>query len=135
MVCPGAFCCRTCCRPGGGGPAGNPALLEPVGTSFRRWSQYLAQEALRPARVAERELWMTILAPEDLALTERPLDPARDTMGTSQSLSLSLPTAVTTALLTQVPARFHAQINDVLLTAFALAVADWRWRQGLGDGA
>ncbi|KOG52974.1 hypothetical protein ADK38_44225, partial [Streptomyces varsoviensis] len=34
--------------------------------------------------------------------------------------------AVTDALLTTVPSTFRAGVNDVLLSAFALAVADWR---------
>ncbi|KOG47267.1 hypothetical protein ADK38_45890, partial [Streptomyces varsoviensis] len=33
---------------------------------------------------------------------------------------------VTDALLTTVPGTFRAGVNDVLLSAFALAVADWR---------
>src|SRR5690606_5096346 len=37
-------------------------------------------------------------------------------------------------LLTRLPALFHGGVNDVLLTAFALAVADWRERHGLGRG-
>ena len=44
-------------------------------------------------------------------------------------LTLTLPAAVTGALLTRVPAAFHGGINDVLLTGLALAVADWRRRQ------
>jgi hypothetical protein len=36
-----------------------------------------------------------------------------------------LPSAVTDALLTRVPAAFHGGIDDVLLTGLALAVADW----------
>ncbi|MBV6601905.1 hypothetical protein JL996_19015, partial [Acinetobacter baumannii] len=50
-------------------------------------------------------------------------------MATAGRLVLNLPSALTSALLTQVPALFHARINDVLLTAFALAVADWRQRR------
>ena len=34
------------------------------------------------------------------------------------------------ALLTRVPAAFHGGINDVLLTALAVAVADWCRRRG-----
>ncbi|QCW27256.1 amino acid adenylation domain-containing protein [Lysobacter enzymogenes] len=41
---------------------------------------------------------------------------------------LTLPAAVAAPLLTALPARFHAGINDVLLSAFALALGDWRRR-------
>lgn len=42
--------------------------------------------------------------------------------------SPTLPAAVTGPLLSRVPAAFGASVNDVLLTAFALAVGDWRAR-------
>ena len=57
------------------------------------------------------------------------LDAARDVTGTAGHLTLTLPAAVTEALLTRVPAAFHGGINDVLLTGLALAVADWCRRQ------
>ena len=46
---------------------------------------------------------------------------------------LTLPAAVTQALLTRVPAAFHGGIDDVLLTGLALAVADW-CRRRVGGG-
>jgi non-ribosomal peptide synthase protein (TIGR01720 family) len=49
-----------------------------------------------------------------------------DTVHTGAHLSLTLPAPLTTQLLTHVPALFHGRINDVLLTAFALALAHWR---------
>ena len=48
-------------------------------------------------------------------------------------LTLRLPAAVTEALLTRVPARLHGGIQEVLLTALAVAVADWCRRQHRGD--
>ena len=60
-----------------------------------------------------------------LLLAQDRLDPARDTLGRAGHLTLTLPSAVTQALLTRVPAAFHGGINDVLLTGLALAVADW----------
>ena len=53
------------------------------------------------------------------------LDPVRDRLGTAGHLTLTLPSAVTDALLTRVPGAFHGGIDDVLLTGLALAVADW----------
>ena len=60
-----------------------------------------------------------------LLLVEERLDPARDTLGAAGHLRLTLPGALTQALLTRVPAAFHGGIDDVLLTGLALAVADW----------
>jgi non-ribosomal peptide synthase protein (TIGR01720 family) len=55
-------------------------------------------------------------------------------MGTQEALVLTLPESVTEPLLTKVPAAVRGGIEDVLLTGFALAVADWRRRRGLGAG-
>ncbi|MCX4587513.1 non-ribosomal peptide synthetase [Streptomyces sp. NBC_01481] len=103
-----------------------PPRLEPVGTSLRRWSRLLAAEAQQPARAAEATLWADLLAAADPSLAAGRLDPVRDTVGRARELTLSLPPEVTTPLLTTVPTAFHAGVNDVLLTALALAVAQWR---------
>jgi non-ribosomal peptide synthase protein (TIGR01720 family) len=108
--------------------AGVPAELEPVGTSVRHWAGLLAEEAASEQRAAEGELWQRTLATPDPALGGRPLDPARDTHATARTLRHTLDTGTTRAVLTEVPAAFHAEINDVLVTAYALAVADWRRR-------
>ncbi|MGC9441181.1 amino acid adenylation domain-containing protein [Streptomyces sp. WG5] len=106
---------------------------EPVGTSFRRWAQHLTAAAGEPDRIRELSLWRSVLSAPDPLLTDRPLDPEADTLAGAGHLTLRLPADVTEPLLGRVPAAFHAQINDVLLTALALAVADWRRRQGRGD--
>ena len=46
-----------------------------------------------------------------------------------------LPAEVVGPLLTSVPAAFRAGVNDVLLTALAVALRCWRERRGLGDPA
>ncbi|MBM7090754.1 amino acid adenylation domain-containing protein, partial [Streptomyces sp. S12] len=104
--------------------------LAPVGTSFRQWALLLHEEAARAERRAELPLWREITDGGDPPLGSRPLDPGRDTVATARRLRLELPAAVTSELLTTVPAVFHAEINDVLLTALALAVADWRRGRG-----
>ncbi|MFJ9691436.1 amino acid adenylation domain-containing protein [Kitasatospora sp. NPDC101183] len=106
----------------------------PVGTSFRRWAEHLVTAARSPRRLAELPLWTDILDAPQPALGARELDPRRDTVATSQQLTLTLPAERTEPLLTSVPAAFHAGVNDVLLTAFALAVLDWRGRPASGHG-
>ncbi|MBW5420530.1 amino acid adenylation domain-containing protein [Streptomyces sp. BG9H] len=115
--------------------AGETFTPEPVGTSFRRWAQQLTAAAGEPDRIRELPLWRGILSAPDPLLTERPLDPERDTLASAGHLTLRLPADVTEPLLGRVPAAFNARINDVLLTALAVAVADWRRRQGRGDGS
>ncbi|MFG1604807.1 amino acid adenylation domain-containing protein [Actinoplanes sp. NPDC049265] len=105
--------------------------LEPAGTSFRRWATDLREAARRPGRVAEAALWRDILTGPDPALSHRPLRPVDD-LATVARHTVRLPAATTEPVITTVPAAFHAGINDVLLTALALAVASWRERTGRG---
>ncbi len=108
---------------------GAAVVLDAVGTSFREWSELLAADAIAD-RVDEVELWSEVSGQADPRLGSRRLDPQRDVRGTAGRVETVLPPALTELLLTRVPAAFHAGVNDVLLTALALAVADWR-----GDGA
>ncbi|MEU5647227.1 amino acid adenylation domain-containing protein [Streptomyces milbemycinicus] len=107
-----------------------PVALQPVGTSLRHWSGLLAAEARTVRRGAELPYWREVVATCDPPLGTRPLDRARDTTATARTLRLSLDTGTTAALLTEVPAAFHTEANDVLLAGLALAVADWRRRRG-----
>jgi non-ribosomal peptide synthase protein (TIGR01720 family) len=106
--------------------AGHVPVVEPVFTSMPTWALALAEEARRPSRVRELALWQRVLTPADPILGSRPLNSKVDVVRTVRSLSVSLPAEHTGALLTTVPAAFHAGINDVLLTGLALAVGHCR---------
>ncbi|MFC8125289.1 amino acid adenylation domain-containing protein [Streptomyces sp. NPDC057302] len=101
--------------------AGSAPRLERVGTSFRRWSELLTEEAARPSRTAELAYWTALHERPERPIGVRELDPARDTTATARSLTVALPAAVTDAVLSRVPAAYNAGVNDVLLTALALA--------------
>ncbi|WP_405389998.1 amino acid adenylation domain-containing protein [Streptomyces sp. NBC_01102] len=107
---------------------------QPVGTSWRSWAQWLTALAAEPARAAQVTWWAEQLGDGDVPVTAETRDPGVDTMGTQEALVLTLPESVTEPLLTKVPAAVRGGIEDVLLTGFALAVADWRRRRGLGAG-
>ncbi|MFE4519263.1 amino acid adenylation domain-containing protein, partial [Kitasatospora sp. NPDC056783] len=97
---------------------GRTPALAPVGTSYRGWARRLSAEAERPEREAELGWWQAVLTTSD----EPPaVDPARDTHGSAERLTLRLPVEITEPLLTTLPAAFHAEVNDVLLTALTLA--------------
>jgi amino acid adenylation domain-containing protein/non-ribosomal peptide synthase protein (TIGR01720 family) len=104
--------------------------LEPVPTSFRTWAHRLADEARRPERIEELSLWTGVLGRPEPPLGARALDPARDTQGSARTLTLALEPEHTAPLLTKVAAAFHANANDVLLTGFALAAAEWQRGRG-----
>src|SRR5258708_320620 len=101
---------------------GSPAT---GGTSFRDWGERLAGHERKPSVARELPFWCGLQREPSLLLSAERLDPIRDTLGTAGHLTLTLPPAVTDALLTRVPAAFHGGIDDVLLTGLALAVADW----------
>src|SRR6185295_19096929 len=82
----------------------------------------------------ELSFWSDMLGKPSLVLTPARLDAIRDTAGTAGHLTLTLPPAVTQALLTRVASVFHGGIDDVLLTGLAVAVADWCRRHVQGRG-
>jgi len=102
------------------------------GTSFRRWAQVLADRAVHPQQLAELPVWSAVLRSPDPMLGVRALDPVVDTGATQRHLALTLSASVTSPLLVDLPKLFNGGVDDVLLTAFALAVARWRERSGLG---
>ncbi|KAA0084465.1 non-ribosomal peptide synthetase [Mycolicibacterium sp. P9-64] len=108
---------------------GTPTLDE-VPTSFHTWSKTIAEARFD----AEADHWNDVLTTADPDLGSRPLDPAIDTADTVRSRTVSLPAAISSALLTSVPAAMNGGVNDVLLTALSLALARWRADRGQDDG-
>jgi nonribosomal peptide synthetase CepB len=110
--------------------AGQQPVLAPTGMSFRQWARLLATRAHDPAVTAELSAWTAVLEGGDSPLASRPLDPARDTAAATAQVSVRVPTGLSTALLTSVPAAFHGGVNDVLLAGLTVAVTAWRQRRG-----
>ncbi|MEU8925310.1 amino acid adenylation domain-containing protein, partial [Kitasatospora sp. NPDC048545] len=109
---------------------GRTPALQAAGTSFRQWSRRLAEWARAPEREAELPYWEQMLA------SARPLveDPGRDrsaeTNENAAVVSVTVPSDVTEAVLTTLPGAFYASVDDVLLAALAIALADWRHGPG-----
>ncbi|MFQ6313558.1 condensation domain-containing protein, partial [Lysobacter capsici] len=108
--------------------AGREPVFAARSHSLRAWTAQLREQATSPARLAELPHWRALAEGIDPPLSPVALDPLRDVGAACGHHSLSLPASVATPLLTALPARFHAGINDVLLSAFALALGDWRRR-------
>src|SRR6184192_2425632 len=113
---------------------GGVPVLAVRGSSFRRWAQQLVSHAHEARCIGELSFWTGILSEPSLLLVDGSLDPARDVMGTAGELTLTLPAAVTEALLKRVPGAFHAGINHVLLTALGLSLVQWCRRRERGAG-
>ncbi|MCV6982604.1 hypothetical protein H7I53_20565, partial [Mycolicibacterium pulveris] len=107
--------------------AGQPVTLPQPGTSFQRWATLLAEHAHDPKVVAQTDTWRQIAA-TPAALS--PASPETDTLNTAGNLAVNLDVETTQMLLGEVPAAFHTGINDILLIAFGLALAEF-----LGTGA
>ncbi|MGW1688974.1 condensation domain-containing protein, partial [Streptomyces albidoflavus] len=101
-------------------------------TSFRRWSALLAEDARSPRRVAELPLWTGMSQTSDIRFGQRPLDTRHDVESRDRRFQMWLPVAITGPLITSVPTALNANVNEVLLTALALAVVEQH--QGRGDG-
>ncbi|MTK33591.1 amino acid adenylation domain-containing protein, partial [Nocardia seriolae] len=114
---------------------GATPVLEPVGTSMRRWVHGLKEAAADPARLGELPLWRAMVDGADPRWGARELDPTRDTAATLEQVRVELPESVTRGLLTSVPAAFHGEVNDGLLAGLAVAVRGWRARRGIDDAS
>jgi amino acid adenylation domain-containing protein/non-ribosomal peptide synthase protein (TIGR01720 family) len=102
--------------------AGQQVALPEPGMSFARWASLLAEHARRPDVVEQAQAWRQVAAvPPALP----PVQPVDDTLATAGGLSVDLDIETTRMLLGEVPAAFHVGVHDILLIAFALAVAEF----------
>ena len=105
---------------------GDRVALPAGGTSFRRWASLLDVHARVAAVVDQADAWKKV---EAVPATLPAVQPAVDTLASAGHRSVLLDTATTRLLLGEVPAAFHAGVQDILLTAFGLA-----WAEFLGNG-
>ncbi|RUL69473.1 non-ribosomal peptide synthetase, partial [Dyella choica] len=89
----------------------------PPSSSFRRWAQCLKQEAHSDRRVGEMPLWReAVPSPHEVPPSPR----------TIRSLRVKLSRETSRALLIHVPVHCRARVDELLLTAFTLAILRWR---------
>ncbi|MET9926553.1 MULTISPECIES: amino acid adenylation domain-containing protein [unclassified Streptomyces] len=105
--------------------SGTSVELPSVGTSFRRWTQLLGRAPFD----ADLTYFQRALSGEDAPIGRRALTEA-DTVARERTRTVAVGPEETAALLGEIPAKFHAGVNDVLLTALAVALARWRRDRG-----
>ncbi|GFG83022.1 hypothetical protein MPRG_62980 (plasmid) [Mycobacterium paragordonae] len=115
--------------------AGRRAVLQPAGTSMRRWAHGLQEAARRGNFDAELAGWARILDGPDPLMGPRPFDPDVDVMSTLDRVQLRLPHDVFEPVLTTLPAFFGSGVHDGLLAALAVAVAVWRSRRAAAESS
>ncbi|OBA62033.1 non-ribosomal peptide synthetase [Mycobacterium sp. 1100029.7] len=105
--------------------SGQLMTLPAPGTSFARWSSLLAEHARSADVIGQADAWRQVTS---IPAALPPVQP-EDTYVSAGQLSVSLDVETTHLLLGEVPAAFHAGVQDVLLIAFSLA-----WTRFLGTG-
>jgi amino acid adenylation domain-containing protein/non-ribosomal peptide synthase protein (TIGR01720 family) len=109
----------------------NQAIQLPAKTtSFKQWSERLQEYANTKTLHSQLDFWCSDLRKQVAPL---PVDyvGGLNTVASSKTLSIFLNETETQALLQEVPAKYHTQINDVLLTALAKTFAEWTGQQTL----
>ncbi|OBH58372.1 non-ribosomal peptide synthetase, partial [Mycobacterium colombiense] len=101
--------------------SGQPIELPAGGTSFARWSLLLAEHAQSPAVLDQEDAWRRIAQTPALLPGVQP----EDTYETAGQLSATLDVETTRQLLGEVPAAFHAGVQDILLIAFGMAFTEF----------
>ncbi|HEY4387780.1 MAG TPA: amino acid adenylation domain-containing protein [Ktedonobacteraceae bacterium] len=102
---------------------GKAARLPLKTSSYQQWAQQLISYARSEELQQELDYWLKV-AHEAVPL---PLDFADGTNleGTGETISITLSKEETSSLLQKMPATYHTEINDVLLTVLAHAYAPW----------
>ncbi|MEJ2792356.1 non-ribosomal peptide synthetase [Iodobacter sp. LRB] len=95
------------------------ALLLRESCTVQDWAQRLAGQI--PARRAELALWQAALAGPSGG---RVLDPVRDTYGSASQSRTLLDAGLSAALLSDLPAAYQAQIEELMLLAVSLAYSE-----------
>jgi len=92
-------------------------------TSFKQWAEKLSEYARSDDLGKEIGYWLDAPGAEAPVLSSVASGTAR-TLGPAQTTTTKLGVEETQALLQGLPAAYHTQINDALLTALALAFRD-----------
>jgi non-ribosomal peptide synthase protein (TIGR01720 family) len=102
--------------------SGQPVELSTGGTSFARWSSLLAEHALDPVVVQLADTWRQVAATPAVLPAVRP---KVDTHASAGSFSESFSAETTRQLLGEVVTAFHAGVQDILLIAYGVALAEF----------
>ncbi|MEM7344969.1 MAG: amino acid adenylation domain-containing protein, partial [Chloroflexota bacterium] len=106
--------------------SGQQIKLPAKTTSFQNWAKQLDQYAQSETIQKEADYWLSSM-PTNLASlpTDHAAAPDANTEGSAQTITVSLNTVETQALLQEVPPIYQTQINDVLLTALVQTIIPW----------
>ncbi|HEX6291021.1 MAG TPA: amino acid adenylation domain-containing protein [Herpetosiphonaceae bacterium] len=98
--------------------------LPPKTTSFKRWAEQLAAYAQSVELQRQLADWLDE-SRAHVARLPRDTPAGVNTGASTRAVTITLDAAETHALIQEVPAAYHTQINDILLTALTQAFARW----------
>ncbi|MFB0847085.1 amino acid adenylation domain-containing protein, partial [Paenibacillus oleatilyticus] len=99
--------------------------LPPKTDSFQTWADKLLAYAGSPAMERERQYWLESGAAGFHPLPKDFADVGTPTVGRSEVVSVRWTKEETERLLKQANRAYNTEVNDLLLTAFGVAVHDW----------
>jgi len=105
---------------------GKELRLPEPGAGFGEWSSRLVDYARDRISANEKQYWRNLARTEVTPIpVDFPASATANTVASGEELWVELDEAETTALLQEVPRAINTQINDLLLTALALAFRQW----------
>jgi non-ribosomal peptide synthase protein (TIGR01720 family) len=109
---------------------GEAVRLPPKTTSFRQWSNKLAEYASGVELRRELQYWLDVRR-ANVSRLPSDFPGGANTEASARTVSIALGAEETRALLEVVPASYHTQINEVLLAAFTKAITRWTGARSL----
>ncbi|HLZ60003.1 MAG TPA: condensation domain-containing protein, partial [Ktedonosporobacter sp.] len=105
---------------------GNAVPLPAETTVIKRWAERLLSYANSPELLQEMPRWLALEHQDAPPLRlDFAAEPQSNTVGSLRRIHLSLEVEETRSLLQDVPAIYHTQTHEVLLTALLLTCAPW----------
>ncbi|MGF1480498.1 MAG: amino acid adenylation domain-containing protein [Cyanophyceae cyanobacterium] len=101
---------------------GQAVQLPPKTTAFKTWAEQLPVWANSKHLQEQLDYWRTVATFPTISLPVE--SDVKNRVADARSLSISLSPQETAALLQEVPAAYQTQIDEILLTALAMAVLD-----------
>ncbi|MBF0272353.1 MAG: amino acid adenylation domain-containing protein [Magnetococcales bacterium] len=110
---------------------GQTVALPSKTSSFRQWAQRITAPAFLETLQPELDHWQPVATRSCAALPlDWPDNRSQNTVASVASIRVALDPEETNALLRTIPALFHTQINDLLLSALAQALRQWSRQDG-----
>ncbi|HEX7241800.1 MAG TPA: amino acid adenylation domain-containing protein, partial [Longimicrobiaceae bacterium] len=104
---------------------GEAVALPAKTTSFRDWALRLAEHARSGGFDAELAYWEAGAGGSTPIPVDHPARTGANTVASARTVAVELTEEETAALLSEVPAAYHTQVNDALLAALAATLGEW----------